>query len=345
MSARHAMMGFALAGWVALLGSRSAWAAGQVQLELLTDQNVSITAQQEWLRRLAQAGVTGFRIRVKQPSDKPGVEVRGTGDTQIYAVTGVIVSDNEVVLPGARFKVTNLAPLRQWLDELARQGPPERRPPQSAFGLDLPQFERVHADLARPVGFDTAGVSRRQVLQKIAGQVQLPLRLDAHRLKTTDEDQVSEDLSGLSCGTALAYVLRPMGWCLVPQAGGSGPEYAVVPSSPELKAWPVGWQPDKPERELLPALYEFLNVNVQNVAVTEVLKAVSKRLEVPVLWDYSALARHGIQPEKAIVNLPKTRTTYSLLLRKVLFQARLKSEVRVDEAGKPFLWVTTIKPL
>jgi hypothetical protein len=92
-------------------------------------------------------------------------------------------------------------------------------------------------------------------------------------------------------------------------------------------------------------LYEFLNVNVQGVAVTQVIDAVAKRLEVPALIDYNALARHGIEPEKAIVNHPQRRTSHTLLLKRTLYQAGLKSEVRVDEAGKPFLWVTTVKPI
>ena len=46
-----------------------------------------------------------------------------------------------------------------------------------------------------------------------------------------------------------------------------------------------------------------------------------------------------------MVTLPRSRTTYSLALKKLLFQAGLKFEVRVDEAGTPFLWISTIKPL
>ena len=61
--------------------------------------------------------------------------------------------------------------------------------------------------------------------------------------------------------------------------------------------------------------------------------------------DYNAMARHGVDPAKAIVSMPAGRTTYSLALRKLLFKAGLKFEVRVDEAGKPFLWVSTVKPV
>ena len=92
-------------------------------------------------------------------------------------------------------------------------------------------------------------------------------------------------------------------------------------------------------------MFEFHNVNVQNVTATKALEAIAARLKVPVLMDYNAMARHGVDPAKTPVSLPSARTTYSLAMRKLLFQARLKFEVRVDEAGKPFLWITTVKPV
>ena len=48
---------------------------------------------------------------------------------------------------------------------------------------------------------------------------------------------------------------------------------------------------------------------------------------------------------KKTVSHPQHRTSYSIALRKMLFQAGLKFEVRVDEAGKPFLWVSSVKPV
>jgi hypothetical protein len=95
----------------------------------------------------------------------------------------------------------------------------------------------------------------------------------------------------------------------------------------------------------LPSLYESFNANVQNVSVRRVLDALSKRMKVPILLDYNAMARHGVDPEKALVNAPQNRTSNSRLLSKILSQAKLKYEVRVDEAGNPLIWVTTTKPL
>jgi hypothetical protein len=324
-----------------------AHAAGRVELELLTDARAPITSQQEWLQRLSQAGVSNLRIRARRLSDQVGIEVRGTDAAPIYAVTGLIDSGGEVHLPGARFRTTEAARLVRWLDELARFGPSRQPPAKSAFGLSAEQFEEVHRGLSRPLGFSTEGVPRREVVEKIVQALPLPVGSDPQILQAIqDVDVVAEELSGLSGGTALAYVVRPLGACLVPRAAGAGKlQCVLVKARPNTEAWPIGWEPEKHRSKLVPGLFEFLNVNVQGVAVTQVLETVAQRLEVPVLMDYNALARHGIEPDQAMVNHPQRRTSYTLLLKRTLYQAGLKSEVRVDEAGKPFLWVTTVKPI
>lgn len=341
---RFMLLPIALVGFWAL--PSAIHAAGRVELELVTEARVPLTGQQEWLRRLAQVGVGNLRIRTKRPTDKPRIQVQGREEAPIYVVTGVITSNSELLVPGGRFRPGEVDRLAKWLDDLARNGPADQREPKSAFGLDGQQYERVRDDLAQPVGFSTEAMDRNEVVRRIGVRLRLPLRFDPGLFGPMEEDELAEELMGLSCGTALAYTVRPLGLCLAPrQVGVRSVEHTIVQARPKVEAWPVGWESEKPTREVLPALHEFLNVNVQGVAVTQVLEAVGKRLKVPVLLDYNAMARHGVEPDKALVNLPQTRTTHSLLLRKVLFQAKLKSELRVDEAGKPFLWVTTIKPL
>ncbi|NUQ61733.1 MAG: hypothetical protein HUU20_04545 [Pirellulales bacterium] len=335
---------FCLFSWLAVAGAQ-ALAAGRAELEVYTEERVPITAQHEWLRELSQAGISSVRIRARHAGDELGIATRGTSGAPVYVVTGAIVPGNELIVPGARFRLTEARRLARWLDELAEQGPPSQREGKAAFGLKASQLERLHEELARPVGFSTKDVGRREVVERIARSLRVAVAMDAGVAGAMGGDKVPAELSDLSCGTALAYVLRAPGLCLVPRPTAGGAELAVVRSQPNLEIWPIGWEPEKSLPELAPGLYEFLNVNVQNVTVTTVLDAISQRAKLPVLIDQNALARHGIEPDKAAVNLPQSRTTYSLALRKVLFQGGLKFEVRVDEAGKPFLWVSSVKPL
>jgi hypothetical protein len=43
------------------------------------------------------------------------------------------------------------------------------------------------------------------------------------------------------------------------------------------------------------------------------------------------------------ITVPGKRAIYAILLRQVLFQGQLKYSLRVDDAGKPLIWITTVK--
>ena len=187
-------------------------------------------------------------------------------------------------------------------------------------------------------------MTRQKVVEKIAGQLKLPLKLDAETAQALADDKVEDELTDLTCGTALACVLRPAGYSMVPRDASGELACAVVKAERGQEAWPVGWPSDKSPRDALPVLYEFHNVNLQNVSAAAALGAIVKLVKAPVLLDHYALGRQGIDLAKVTVSLPSSRTTYSLTLRKILFQARLKFDVRYDEAGSPLLWITTIKP-
>lgn len=320
-------------------------AAGRVQLELVGEGRGAALLFQEWGKALGKAGIRNVRIRSSKPSDKVGIAIRGTTDSPLYLVTGIIRSRDELLLPPGRFRRSDAARLARWLDDLARHGPEDQRPQKMAFGLTADQFAQLQQDLALSVGFSTKGVTRDRVVAKIAGQLSVPLQIGTASTAALREDKVGEELLSLSAGTSLAYVLRPMGLCLIPREAGGRVQLAVVRARPNLEIWPVGWESDKPRRDVAPALFEFRNVNVQGVSAAVALEAIGKRLKLPVLVDHNALARHGIDPAKVLVSHPASRTTYSMALRKILFQAGLKSEVRVDESDQPFLWITTVKPV
>jgi hypothetical protein len=325
------------------LSTADAATKGQVELEILGDTQLGAgMAFQEWSRALAAAGVQKFRLRGGQDGDKTGIEIGGTEKMPVYKVTALLLPGDVLAVPGARFRRGDCKQLAAWLDDLAKRGPPEKRERVSAFGLTGSQLAKVNADLSKVVGFTTKGMTRADAVQKITGQLGLTLAIDG---KLTDgDDKIEEELSGLSCGTALACILRPIGFCMVPHESGETLAYTVKKAELDKEVWPIGW-PAENGPKVLPSIYELHNVNISNVAAEKVLSAIGKQLNVPVLYDHNAMARHGIELDKAFLTHPQAKTSYSIALRKMLGKAGLKFELRVDEAGKPFLWVSTMKPV
>jgi hypothetical protein len=108
----------------------------------------------------------------------------------------------------------------------------------------------------------------------------------------------------------------------------------------DMSRWPIGWEPQKTPGETAPSLFESLNAEIDGYTLEETLAAIGPRLKIPLYLDHAALAAHEIEPAKIQVRLPRTRTFYKRLIDRVLTQARLGSELRLDEAGTPFLWIT-----
>jgi hypothetical protein len=353
MRLRHLLLSLlCLVGLIAV----PAIAAGTVQLNLIGDTQSASLSFQDWSQALGKAGIRNVRIQSGVEDNKPGIVTEGSPDSPVYIVTGVITSRDEILLPGVRFRRSDVAKLAVWLKDLAENGPVAGRPMKSSLGLSGDDFSRVRKDLGTPIEFSTLNMTCRQVVQKIAGQLKFQVKLDADIASVLADDKVQDELTGLSCGTAIACVLRPAGYWMTPRAEAGTTVYEISKASGKpttsniadvslatLKSWPVGWVSDKSDRDAVPALYEFHSINIQNIPAATALEAIGKRLKIPVLIDHKALAQQKIDPAKTLVSLPKSKTFYASALRRMLFQARLKCEVRYDDAGSPFLWVTTGK--
>jgi hypothetical protein len=336
---KHSILpSFLVAVVIFLLATAEAGAAS-VQLELIGDAKGGAMAFQEWMQILGKAGIPNVRIRTANDADKPGIIQRGDA----YVVTGVILSRDELLLPGGRFRRGEMGRLTEYLRGVG-EGETAGKKQKGPYGLTSDQFAKLRSQLASPVGFVTDRMTGRQMVEKTISRSNLDLKLDATAARALDEVQVDADLIDVASGTALAYVLQSGGYGLVPDRDGRSVTLAIEKLRPGLQTWPVGQTSEESLTQKAPALYEFLNVNVQNVAIGTALDSIAKRLKMPILVDRAALARQHLDLKNKRVTLPHARTTYSLALRKLLFQAGMKFEVRFDDGDSPFLWITSVKP-
>ena len=326
-------------------GGVSVLAAPRVELELITEPGIPLTGSHEWLASLRDLNLAGVRIRSAQSGEKEEIRQRGSEDSPLYQVIGVLTTKNTLRVPGAEFRLGDKAGLKQWLAKLQERGREGLTEATGAFGLTARQLVAVNEALSVAVAFETKGQKSSDVLRRIAGTLKFGFSSDeAARHLMAGDDVVADELQGLSAGTAIAAVLRPLGLVLVPQRQVPGEmKLAVMEVRKASVSWPVGWPSERPPRETLPELFSFLNVEIEDRPLPEALEAIGGRLKAPLLIDHNSLARQRIDLTKVKVTLPAVRTYYQRILDRVLYQAKLKFDLRVDEAKKPFLWVSTLK--
>jgi hypothetical protein len=261
-------------------------------------------------------------------------------------VVGILNTNNQLILTQGRFGLGDRARIEAWLRKLRAEGEEGVTVQPAAFGLLPRQLVAVHEALSAPVQISTRGQHPREVAKQIAAGLKLAFTTDgAGQQALAGGDPVLDELQGLSSGTSLAALLRPLGLVFVPEKSGAEIRLRIRSSQGAKEHWPVGWPPAGNPRETLPELFKTLNVEIDKTPIGEVISSIGGRLKAPVLIDHNALAGAQIDLDTAKVGLPATATYYDRVLDQLLFQARLKYDLRVDEAGKPLLWITSIRRL
>ena len=315
----------------------------RINLEIATAPDFPPTDIRKWSEMLGQLELGNVRIRSGKDGDVPEIKVLGKEDSPTYQVVGILTDEGKLLLPKGRFAFGDRARLEQWFAKLKEGGIEGVTVKPAAFGLLPTQLVAVHEALAVPVDFATKDLPPRDAAKRIADRLALKFITDtAGQRALASEETVADELQGLSSGTALAAILRPLGLVLVPEKSGSEVRLRIADSRGASEHWPVGWPPKGNPQQTLPDLFKTLNVEIAPTPLAEALPAIQERLKAPMLIDHNSLARNDIDLTFK-VELPKINTYYDRILDRLLFQAKLKYDLRVDEAGKPLLWITTVR--
>lgn len=331
-------------------------AAPPIELEIVTERGVQITAPHEWLQLLTAIGITDVRIRGRQPGDELKATNRGSAAEPRYRVLGLLTSGNRLQLPGGSFSRSDRAALRDYFDRLAADGAESLTAARGRFGLTLNELETVTTELAQPIDFETIGQPPLTIVERLRVKIGTPIALDPNAEETLRAAKpMADELQGLTAGTGLAMLLRRDGLVLRPQKSRGQPlTLRVLPGGAdalsqntwgrtddvEIANWPIGWEPQQTPGRTAPALFEPRNAEIDGYTLAETLAAIGPRLKTPLYLDHAALAEKQIDPAVIRVRLARTRANYKRILDRVLSQARLHSQLRVDDSGTPFLWIT-----
>jgi hypothetical protein len=342
----------------ALVSATCVSAAPQITVELATERGLQITAPHEWLQLLASIGIEDVRIRGQQSGDEVRAVNHGTAERPRYHVFGFLTKADQLRLPGGTFSRADRTALKDYFDRLAADGAEALTASRGWFGLTAKELAAVSSDLAQPIDFETKGQPPKIVLQKLLSKF-ANLGSGTSGIETTSAldgaAPVADELKGLTAGTGLAMMLRNYGLRLQPgKMRGQPVAYRMLPTDRDefarstlgltedqaMSHWPIGWQPAGRASDIVPALFEPRNAEIEGYTLEETLEAIGPRLKIPFYLDHAALRAARIDQTAIQVRLPRTRASYKRIIDRVLSQARLHSQIRVDEAGTPFLWIT-----
>jgi hypothetical protein len=324
-----------------VLSATASAAEVAIEIEVAIAPGVVITAPQEWADRLGKLGLDRVQIRSARGEEKPSTVFNDT-QTRLHVVA--VLKGDVLVTAERAFRPNQIAEFKAHFAKL-----PERiieaGIDRGQMGLTEPEFHTVLADLGKPLGMSTGGQTVNDMIAHCGGKFRLPIRHPSGvELQVRTAKPMAIELKNIAAGTALAIALRREELTLRPVHVDKGLELVVERYQRDREVWPTGWKAKESPRQLAPKLYESLTFEIDGYTLTKALKALEPRLAVPVIMDEWVLAREGLHPEKVPVKLAPKKTFLMSAVGKMLSQARLAGELRIDDAGTPFLWVTQYGP-
>lgn len=304
---------------------------------------------QRWGKVFEKLGEVA-RIRQPLPGDKPDIRETNRGPIRTLKVIGELDRKGVLRFPGRSFTKNDTDQIKVWLKELrvyGAQGAPDGK---KFWGLNQTQFEAVVKGVSKPLEIDSVGLSIKDVLDALPIDKSLPVVIHPSVKEAffqLEGTKVTQQLQGLSSGTSLAVILRNHGYGFRPlRTPASTIELTIEKLDPTSEVWPVGWDIDdsKPRNQIVPNLFKFIKTGFEEAPLSRVLSAISEQTRTPILIDERLCKEKVIDFDSLNVSYPEKQTAWSLVLGSVVRQARLTDKIRLDEAGKPFVWVAPFVP-
>ena len=314
-----------------------------VFLEISAGSRSLVGTQHRWMEMLQDVGADRVISRTSSMA-RLTVEETETASSIVITVTGAIVG-NKLKLPGGNFTINDKAGIRALLKRLRDDGAKVAMAEKKAFGLTSEQLVELHGKLSAPVELSTQGQRAGEIVKQLIGkQPKLNFVMDqAAKAAFASDEKIAEELKGLSTGTALAAILRPLGIVMQPKREqGKSLEIMMIDSRESTENWPIGWPIEEPPVIVEPKLFEKLDIEIRGYAMDVSMNAIQKKTGIPFLYDHNTMAREGIEMDKVKVTLVQKKVSLMVAASKILRQTKpgMSEELRVDENGKSFLWIT-----
>ena len=301
---------------------------------------------QEWGRVFQELGYS-VRFREPRAGEAPRVEDLDREDFLSTRVVAAMAPDGSIRIGKQKFDIESTKLLTQTLDEIQRhgaKGPPDSNP---TWGLTDEQFQEVTRLLGAPVENPVELQSSILAVESVGLPANMRMKFtEAARQQALAQRPESApdtiELQGLTKGSAIAIVLAQYGLGFRPRYVAPGQYDMEIDRGHESNnLWPIGWKPAQSFSEILPTYLRAIPLDVEDVEVSALVGAISEKIGVSHFSSAYALTAKGLDINTLRYTRKDDRISPVRLLTAVGDKLELGFDVRVDEAGKLFLWVTT----
>ena len=320
----------------------------RVEVRVLMQPNpVYAVKAQQWNRVFQDIGypvIFDSNLAGKQP----GLANIELADTVRVQLTGVMDSRGGIVFGKTKYLPTQAEALKEFLDRLkayGADGPPQESP---TWGLSDEQFQTVlklfSPTVEKPVRLRTPVDAIESIQIPAVFRVRYTEAASKLVLSEIDSDADSViEVQGLSTGSALAVVLAQYGLGFRTMADSDGGFILEVDAGDESSnLWPVGWKNTKPMNVILPPIYKSMTVdNLEDVEVTSLIHLLAEQLKIPHYYSSYSIKSRGIALADLLYSQKAGKVPPAGLMRRIGDRYDLGLDIRTDEAGNVFLWITT----
>ena len=318
-----------------------------LQIEIITEPQPSfqLNARQwaEAMQKLEQRAT----FRQGRNGDRTTVEDAEVGRDKVVKIVGILNRDGSITFRGQRFQLNDLEPMKAWLAKLEKYGaagPPNENP---TWGLSEEQYSDLLKLLGKAVDVpvDLSGPMAAVDSLKLPAAFSYRFTDEARKLAFSKAAQIGDetiDFVGLSKGTSLAIALAQfgLGFRALPNPAG-GFFIEIDAGGEDSNMYPIGWVNKTPITVAVPALAKSVPVDLVDAQLDGLIELIAQKLTLRHLYSAARLQAEGIDPTVIKYSRkPEKLSPYSLM-RNIGNSYKIGMDLRTDEAGTIFLWITT----
>lgn len=300
---------------------------------------------QEWGRVFQKLGHS-VRIRTQTAADGTGpresvTETESATSRRIKAV-GLLDAKGNVHFGTRRFSSRDTARLKAWIDSLKKYGKQGDPSGQPLWGLKAEVFGKLYDAIATPLEVEVKGKPVTEAVTAMRFPPQHPVVWDDDaRQIAARASEVTRELKLIGRPTALAMVLNDAGLGFYPQRQPNGSVSLRIAKQSSEPHWPVGWRPKLSVARTVPGFFNQIEVELPDIGLERLFGTISERTQVPIRVDHYHIRAKGLEFDKMKIRVDRRKMSWNRVVQTASIRNRLNYDIRVDELGKPFVWVST----